>query len=123
MNPFFKSKNEVPTSSATEAGFRTIKRHVMGDKKNTRVDTCLEKHLRFLLGKIEEKDLHGYTELTDEESNVAIDIEINQSNKNNYEEYGSDEWPKVKKCKAKMKDCTEDFTQFTENEFQNTSNL
>lgn len=115
MNPFFKSKNKVPTSSATEVGFRTIKRQVMGDKKNTRVDSWLEKHLRFLLGRIEEKDLHGYTELTDEESDVSFDIEINQSNSS---DYSSSEWPnRKKKRKARMKHVSESLTQSgTENE-------
>lgn len=77
MNKYFGSTLKVPSSSSTEVNFRTVKKSVMGDKKCMRPDIWLEKHLRYILGLIEESDLDSCTEFDNFDS-LSVDLDVQE---------------------------------------------
>lgn len=80
MNKSFNRKNETPTSSATEAGFRVMKNSVFAGTGRIRVDTWLERHLKYLMGKSLNEN---------NESNLAVNYEdVNNDDNLDYDDIG-----------------------------------
>lgn len=88
MDKFFGRDMEVPTSSTTEAGFRVLKRSVFAGLNNIRLDTWLEKHLKYLQGKgLSEKCNYDLNESDhDSDSKCKDDLIVDSENS----EYESD---------------------------------
>lgn len=83
----FRCKNYVPSSTPTEVSFRVIKKDLFKNQHNLRIDNWLEKHIRFLKGKIIGKDIGSGEENECEENNnhneniecdVDVDVECNE---------------------------------------------
>lgn len=93
MDKSFGQKMEIATSSATEAGFRVMKRNVFAGAGRIRVDAWLERHLKYLLGKtLNEKSNIDVidNDFKDYDDDCKTDLIIESDSENEYETDGND---------------------------------
>lgn len=100
MNAVFKSKDKVPTSSATEANIRIVKRNLFVHQKRIRADRWHETHLNFLKGRLEMSDIPEQKsdveiETDEHEDDLKIDYdndhEGDEKQESDYDDIDSDE--------------------------------